>query len=61
MSSSTVLPSPISSARIPPLTSGGAGNATRETCPVCQFTKHEAPADRSSARSRASRSGDHSG
>jgi len=48
MSSSTVLPSPISSARIPPLTSGGAGNATRETCPVCQFTKHEAPADRSS-------------
>ena len=57
MSSSTVLPSPISSARIPPLTSGGAGNATWETCPVCQFTKHEAPADRSSASNK----GDHSG
>jgi hypothetical protein len=34
MSSSTVFPSPISSAKIPPLTSGGAGNANRDTCPV---------------------------
>ena len=57
MSSSTVLPSPISSARIPPLTSGGAGNANRDTCPVYQFTKHEAP----DAHVSETRSGDHSG